>query len=76
MPLGKHLCGALALLTLAAPARAQDAGDEFLKFSGFGTLGVVSSSEKNAEFVSTALQPDGAGFSRNPAYSPDKKFGL
>ncbi len=76
MPTGKHLLGALALLTLAAPVKAQGSEGDFFKFSGFGTFGVVHSSEKNADFVSTALQPDGSGFSRDNAYSPDKKVGL
>jgi hypothetical protein len=76
MPKGRHLSGALALFAFATPGFAQGTDGDFFKFSGFGTFGAVHSSEKNADFVSTALQPDGAGFSRDTAYSPDKKIGL
>ncbi|GLH73559.1 hypothetical protein GETHLI_20610 [Geothrix limicola] len=76
MTLGKYLSGVLALLSLGVPALAQDKGEDFLKFSGFGTLGGAHSSEKNADFTSTAVQPDGTGFSRVTSYSIDKKVGL
>lgn len=35
-----------------------------LSFSGFGTLGVVHSSERNADFTSTTFKPHGAGYTR------------
>ena len=38
-------------------------------FSGFGTLGVVHSSESEADFTDSPFQPNGAGFTR--AWSPD-----
>lgn len=76
MIVGKYLPGILALATLATPAMAQDKGDDLFKFSGFGTFGGAHSSEKNADFVSTAVQPDGTGFSSDKSYSIDKKVGL
>lgn len=64
---------ALGLVAISAMAQSDPA---LIKFSGFGTLGAVHSSEKNADFVSTALQPDGAGHTLATAFSPDKKIGL
>lgn len=66
---------AIALGLVAASAMAQSDPLTF-KFSGFGTFGAVHSSEKNADFSSTILQPDGAGFSRGTSYTNDKKVGL
>jgi hypothetical protein len=34
-------------------------------FSGFGTLGIVHSSENQADFVSSNLKPNGAGYTRS-----------
>jgi len=60
----------------AYTAAARDLGDLFL-LSGFGTLGVVHSSEDRADFVTTGIfQPDGAGHTH--AWSPhvDSRLGL
>lgn len=46
-----------------------------LKFSGFGTLGAVHSNDKNSDFVGTIFQPNGAGYTRSTAWSPDSKLG-
>ncbi len=59
------------LLPAAAPAQALPE----LKFSGFGTLSAVHSSEKNADFVSTVFQPSGAGHTRSWSFDPDTKLG-
>ncbi|HVE54018.1 MAG TPA: porin [Ramlibacter sp.] len=47
-----------------------------LKVSGFGTLGVVHSDEDQADFVGTIFQPNGAGFTRSTAVTPDTKLGV
>lgn len=59
------------LLVLASPshAGAQEASAPSWKLSGFGTLGVVHSGERQADFTSSVLRKDGAGFSH--AWSPD-----
>lgn len=54
---------AAALTFGAAAANAAEYGDMF-SFRGFGTLGVVHSSEENADFVGGLFQPDGAGYTR------------
>jgi predicted porin len=43
--------------------------------SGFGTLGVVHSSEENADFASTVLVPKGAGHSRQWSPEVDSRVG-
>lgn len=65
---------ALAALTLlAAGARADEPAGPMFSFSGFGTLGLVRSSEKNADFVSSSLKPNGAGFTRNWSADVDSR---
>ena len=53
---------ALALVLCAAGARAGDSGEPSFSFSGFGTLGVVHSSEGNADFTASTFKPHGAGY--------------
>jgi hypothetical protein len=80
------------LLGLAAPGlAAQEAGETGdsepvvaepdaspprLSFHGFGTLGLVYSSEERADFVANPLRPDGAGFTRTLSHEPDSRLGL
>src|SRR5207248_3009841 len=47
-----------ALCTSHAHAGNPQAGGPVLSFSGFGTLGVVHSSEDQADFTSTLFKPD------------------
>src|SRR5450432_2416351 len=63
MSLKLHVIAMLAMALHAAGARADDGDAPTLLFSGFGTLGTVHSSEKNADFTSTFFKPGGAGFS-------------
>lgn len=53
------------------PARADDSAPapSMFSLSGFGTLGAVHSSEDQADFTSSYLKPNGAGFTR--AWSTD-----
>jgi len=59
----------LATALYAAGARAGDVEAPMFSFSGFGTLGVVHSSERQADFISSILKPNGAGYSH--AWSAD-----
>lgn len=69
---------ALALVLHAAGAYADeprsdliDAAVPVFSFGGFGTLGVVHSSERNADFTTTFLKPNGAGYSHDWSGGPD-----
>lgn len=46
-----------------------------MKFSGFGTVSATHSSERNADFVGTIFQPNGAGATRAWAFGVDSKLG-
>jgi hypothetical protein len=50
-------------------AAAEDASPSMFSFSGFGTLGLVHSSEETADFTASQLQPNGAGYTHS--WSPD-----
>ena len=52
-----------ALLLYAGAARADDADAPIFSFSGFGTLGLVHSSEHRADFTAGKFRPVGAGYS-------------
>jgi len=54
---------ALAALALhASDSCADDPETRMFVFSGFGTLGAVHSSERRADYRSSGLKPNGAGF--------------
>jgi hypothetical protein len=69
---GVLACGLLAA-AVSAHARADDALAQdkppVWKFSGFGTLGAVHASVRDADFSSTVLRGNGAG--RSERWSPD-----
>ncbi|WP_248802797.1 hypothetical protein [Pseudomonas sp. MWU13-2100] len=57
---------ALAVMTLyVSGANADDATLPTFSLSSFGTVGIVHSSEKNADFTSSFYKPNGAGHTRN-----------
>jgi hypothetical protein len=58
-----------------AGAHAQGLSDIGWKFSGFGTVGIVHSSEKNADFTARQAEPDGAGHTRSIDLFADSKLG-
>jgi hypothetical protein len=60
---------AVVTLFAASMIKAEDLGDPTFSFNGFGTLGAAHSSERNADFTSSLLKPNGTGASRN--WSPD-----
>jgi hypothetical protein len=49
----------------SAGVHADDTAGPVFSFSGFGTLGVVHSDERNADFTSSIFKPDGAGRTRS-----------
>jgi len=65
---------AIALALGSATAGAADFGDMF-SFRGFGTLGIVHSSENQADFVGSVFQPDGAGYTNDWDLRPDTLLG-
>jgi hypothetical protein len=63
------ICG-LATTGLLAQA------DASFKFSGFGSLAATKSSEKNADFTSTAVQFNGPGYTKSVDFGVDSRLGL
>lgn len=52
-----------------------DSGTQMFSLSGFGTLGMVHSSEHLADFTSSVFQPGGAGYSENWSTVVDSLIG-
>jgi hypothetical protein len=69
------LVGLLAATLCAADARADDPEPARLSFSGFGTLGVVHSSEDEADFTSNIFKPKGAGYTHTWSAAVDSLIG-
>lgn len=68
--------GFVLALALGAPALAADAGGTLL-LQGFGTVGGVHSSNRDADYVANYyFQPKGAGRDSPTAFSVDTKLGL
>ncbi|MCC9595235.1 MULTISPECIES: hypothetical protein [unclassified Rubrivivax] len=72
-PTINRLAVALSACGLLSVAQAQGAPE--FKFSGFGTVAAVHSSEDQADFVATVFQPRGAGASDSWSFNPDSKLG-
>ncbi len=72
--LATTVAGIVALASGYSEAHAEVAASNF-HLSGFGTLGVAHSSERNADFVTSGLAPNGAGFTRDWDMNPDSKLG-
>jgi hypothetical protein len=62
-------------LVLAADTTA-DSGQSMFSLRGFGTLGVVHSSDDQADYVANGMQPKGAGFTDSWSATPDSKLGI
>jgi hypothetical protein len=70
---------ALAVAVLVSPTTAQayETGVSRITLNGFGTLGLVHSDEKQADFVSNRFAaPDGAGYTRTWSPEVDSRLGL
>ena len=65
---------ALALGTIAA--HGAPAIDEYVTFSGFGTLGAAHSDYSLADFTGNGSQPNGAGYSRSWSPTLDSDLGV
>ncbi len=78
----RHGLSAIAVamvVRMLAPAgsRADDSPMEMFSFSGFGTLGLVHSSEPNADFVaSSTSQASGTAFSHSWSADVDSRLGV
>jgi hypothetical protein len=68
---------ALVTLPLRYPACADVQGPDgsTFSFNGFGTAGVVHSSEDKADFTATNFEPNGASYSRSWSASVDSLIG-
>jgi len=69
------LMALLAIVLYAAGVRAEESGTAVFTFNGFGTAGVVHSSEDQADFTSHIFQPAGAGYSHTWSTSVDSLIG-
>jgi hypothetical protein len=56
---------AVTLFSVGSPARAADDHVDTFEFDAFGTLGLVHSSEDQADFTHGILVPRGAGASES-----------
>jgi hypothetical protein len=67
----------IAFLWHPAGARAatEDPGASMFLLSGFGTLGMVHSSEDQADFANSPFNPSGAGFTDSWSTNVDSKLG-
>jgi hypothetical protein len=65
MPSGAVTACWLVLTFVFSGAGAQEPGGPIFRFNAFGTLGIVHSSEEQADFTSNVLKPDGAGHSHD-----------
>lgn len=68
--LGLHCAGAYSA------DNTVDSGPSMFSLNGFGTLGVVHSSEGDADFVSNFSQPNGAGYTHSWSAGVDSRLGL
>ena len=67
----------IALGLYAANVLADEPATPTFLFSGFGTAGVVHSSERQADFTnSPSTKPNGVGYSRNWSADVDSRLGL
>jgi hypothetical protein len=67
---------AIGSLCLATSASADDLEKPIFSVAGFGTLGLTHSTEDQADFTSSYLQPNGAGYTSSWSASVDSRFGL
>lgn len=75
----KHhkLAIAIAIAAMGAgTAQAQDAERDIWSVSGYGTVGVVHSSEDQADYTSTIDPPIGAGYTDSTSASPDTRAAI
>ncbi|MBK7903390.1 MAG: porin [Proteobacteria bacterium] len=66
---GKPWLALALLISVHASVRAEDTANSMFEFQGYGTLGIVHSSEDEADFFGSLLLENGAGHTR--AWSPE-----
>jgi hypothetical protein len=66
---------AACLVLGASMPPASAAIDDYLTFSGFGTLGAVHSTYDEADFIAAVSQVNGVGYSRKWSAAPDSDLG-
>jgi hypothetical protein len=71
----KVLILAAAAAFYAGAVPAADFGSGMFSFNAFGTLGMVHSSEDNADFTTTYFKPNGAGYSHDWSGDVDSDLG-
>ena len=64
------------LIVTQSGALLADSGLPNLEFNGFGTLGVVHSDERDADFVADPFASEGAGYSHDWSAEVDSRLGL
>jgi hypothetical protein len=67
---------AAALAMSASMPAANAAIDDYVTFSGFGTLGAVHSVYDKADFIAAISQLNGVGYSRQWSGTPDSDLGV
>ena len=66
----------ITLLALGASMPTANAAiDDYVTFSGFGTLGAVYSAYDEADFIAAVSQPNGVGYSGRWSGTPDSDLG-
>jgi hypothetical protein len=71
------LVGTLMIATSGAKTvMAADLEKPLFAISGFGTVGAVHSSEKNADYTSSIFKPNGAGYTRDWSFDVDSRLGV
>lgn len=69
------MCAALSLVIPVGVTHA-DEHDDRVKLSGFGTAGLVRSSEDRADYVAGQFRPTGAGHSDTWSHKVDSRLGV
>jgi len=67
---------AASMLAFGQVAHAGPSIDQYVTFSGFGTLGEVHSNYSQADFVGSLVQPRGVGYTNSWSLTPDSNLGV
>jgi hypothetical protein len=76
MPTPNKLAALIATALAASCVTARSDASDMFSVSGYGTLGVVHSSEADADFAPVLGTPSGAGRTDRTSASPDTRVGL
>ena len=66
----------LSLITGLAHAAEDGIADNIFTFGGFGSIGAVHSNNRQADFTSNVLKPNGAGYTRSISADVDSRLGM